>query len=341
MKRADYIRLTFVLMLLAGGAGAAFAGEAPGLDDGVYIAVDGVQMESGDKPLIDNGRVMIPLRAVVEYLGGKINWYPEEQQIVGFRGARGFDLVVGASRASLSDGTVYRLDVPAKIIAGRTYVPLRFVSEAMGCGVEWDETNRTAKIITVPIDTRYEVEELSRPALLRVITDKGGGSGFFYSKEGQILTAADVVLGASWIRVRTAEGKEYQTELMILDGVTGLAKLRLVSAPGEACPVFRYYDDFTGMKENDRIYALGSPLLAKEYVAAGRISALVPGDSREDGLDAYLITAAVTKDNRGGPLVKENGALIGVLCLEEDDGTAFAVPIEYAFTMKNRLANER
>ena len=330
----------FLLLIWTANAalaeGAALDDAAAVPDDSVHIAVDGVRMESGDRPLIESGRVMVPLRAVVEYLGGKINWYPEEQQVVGFRGARGFDLIIGAAKATLSDGTVYGLDVPAAIFAGRTYVPLRFVSEAMGCKVEWDEAARTARIATAPVDTLKEVEELATPVLLQVITDKGGGSGFVYSRDGQIITAADVVQGAAWIRVRTAEGKEYRAETLILDSVAGLAKLRAERAPGEAFPVFRYFDDFSGIEENERIYALGSPWLAKEPIAAGRVSAKAPGDEREDGLNVYRITAAITKDNCGGPLVKDNGALIGILCLREDEGAAIAVPIEYVFAMKNR-----
>ena len=305
-------------------------------DDSIHIMVDGVLMESGDKPLIENGRVMIPLRAVVEYLNGKINWYPDERQVIGFRGAKGFDLIIGADRASLSDGTSYKLDVPAMIIAGRTYVPLRFVSEAMGCRVEWDDTVRTARIATSVVDTKKEVEEFATPILLQVITDEGAYSGFFYSKEGHIITFAHAVRDAAWIRIKTAAGTEYQAELMILDSVTSLAKLRVVRAQGETFPVFRYFDDFRGVEDGEGIFALGSPWLINKPVELGRISAKISGDDREDGLNTYQVTAAITTEYCGGPLVKENGALIGVICQGPDEGKVYAIPIEYVFNMRNR-----
>ena len=343
--RKAYVRVFVVSALLCiyaaaralPGGGLLAADVAPA-GDGVYIQVDGVLMEGADKPLIENGRVMIPLRAVVEYLDGTVHWYPDDKQIIGFRGARGFDLVIGSSRANLIDGTVYQLDVPAMIIAGRTYVPLRFVSEAMGCLVAWDDAARTARITTVRTEAKREVEALTLPLLLEVATDKGGGSGFFYSRDGQMITTADLVRDAAWIAVRTGDGAEYHAEPILIDNVYNLAKLRVRRAPGEVFPVFRYFDDFSGLAEGDKVYAAGSPLLSDLPLTEGSIAAKAPGDGSPGGINVYKVTVAITPENNGGPLVKGNGALIGVNCLTEKGGggASYCIPIEYVFEMKNR-----
>ena len=316
--------------------GSLYAGSS---ETAVEVSVGGVFVEGGGVLLGDEGRVVIPLRAVVEYLGGSVRWYPEERQVIGFRGAKGFDLVVGAAQAYLSDGTVCILDAPAMIRDNRTYVPLRFVSEAMGCLVEWDGAAGTVIITTTASEPKREVEALSRPVLLTVSSDKGTGSAFFYARDGQIITCASIIEGASQIMVKTSTGEEYTAEPLIVDSVLNLAKLRAVArAADEAFPVFRYFDDFAGLSAEDTIFALGSPLLADPFVSPGVVRVKTLQDEQRGGINTYTITADITAENDGGALVKENGALVGILCLKaKDENTdAYVIPIEYVFTMQNR-----
>ncbi|MCL2121959.1 MAG: stalk domain-containing protein [Clostridiales bacterium] len=330
--------LSFLLVLVFAWHLSAYPGGLEAQDEGINILVDGVLQEGGDRPFIESGRVMIPLRSVVEYLNGKVHWYPDEQQVIGFRGARGFDLIIGAPRANLIDGSTYTLDVPARIVNGRTYVPLRFVSEALGCEVMWEDPSRSVWITTLPLYAEKDVEELAKPALLQVTTDRGVGSGFFFSKDGQVVTCANIVKGAAWISVRTSEGLEYGADLLVLDTVMNLAKLRVRRAPEEEFPVFRYFDDITGVETEEPVFTLGSPLHMQECLSPGKISVKTPDNDRLGGIHTYHVTARIAQDNCGGPLVRVNGALLGVNCLTEINGftEAYVVPIEYVFSMRNR-----
>ena len=307
-------------------------------DGGISISVNGILMDDGDVLLMDNGRVMIPLRSVVGYLNGKISWYPNEQQVIGFRGARGFDLIIGAARAHLSDGTICNLDVPAKIFEGRAYVPLRFISVAFGCGVEWDDTTRTAAITTSRIESETELKGLVLPVLLKIETDKSSCSGFFFSKDGQIVTSAAIVKDASWIRVKTNAGTEYQAEKITVDTKLDLAKLRINKASGETFPVFRYFDDFNGVEAGEAVYAFASPHVTNTPMAPGKIREKAAEQEDRGGICTYTVSATFTAESSGGPLVKENGALLGVLCFREKDGTieAYGIPTENLFSMRNR-----
>jgi hypothetical protein len=84
-----------------------------------------------------NGRVLIPLRAVVEALGAEVQWNAATQTVRGSKGEREFSLPIG-SRSARVNGSTVSLDVPAQMIAGTTMVPLRFVAEALGAEVEWN-----------------------------------------------------------------------------------------------------------------------------------------------------------------------------------------------------------
>jgi copper amine oxidase-like protein len=89
------------------------------------------------QPVRSGGRVLIPLRAVVESLGAQVDWDPATQTITGRKGERNFTLQVGSHEASV-DGRTMFLDALPQIVQGTTMVPLRFVAEALGAEVEWN-----------------------------------------------------------------------------------------------------------------------------------------------------------------------------------------------------------
>lgn len=335
---AIMIALTLALTLAHASSLAPWIGALLASDSGIMISVDGVIMESDTSPMIENSRVMIPLRSVIEYLGGKVLWYPEERQVIGFRGARGFDLIIGSSRACLSDGTVKTLDTPAYIVGGRAYVPLRFVSEAMGCEVWWEEATRTVRIATKPVNEKEEVEALARPALLEVSSDKGAASGFFFTKDGLAITCADIVDGAAWIMVKTSDGVSRQAVATVIDRRLGLAKIRVYTARDEEFAVFRYFDDFAGIQSGDSVFMFDALGTDGRIMTEGVITAKNPGGDRRGGAETYDVSPSPTASNRGGPAVKTNGAIIGINYTGDLDGwyDAYVIPIESVFKMSNR-----
>jgi hypothetical protein len=92
-------------------------------------------------PFTENGRTMVPLRFLGEQLGAVVRFDSAKKEVTVTKGTVTIQLRLGEKAARISqEGAVPRivaLDVPARAARGRTVVPLRFVSEALGATVIW------------------------------------------------------------------------------------------------------------------------------------------------------------------------------------------------------------
>ncbi|MCM3127184.1 copper amine oxidase N-terminal domain-containing protein [Paenibacillus provencensis] len=98
-----------------------------------------------DNGKIENGRMLIPLRAVSEKLDAEVFWNQEDKSISITRGKRELLLHIN-SRAALLNNAAFSLDVPAKIYSGTTYIPARVFAEAFGGTALWSQQERKATI---------------------------------------------------------------------------------------------------------------------------------------------------------------------------------------------------
>lgn len=115
-------------------------------ENDVSVVIGGEKLEFNDvKPLVDNGRTLVPLRKIFEALGATVDWDDKNQTAKGIKGNITIILVVNSVEANVN-GTIKTLDVPAKIINDRILVPARFISESLGAKVEWDESTKTVNI---------------------------------------------------------------------------------------------------------------------------------------------------------------------------------------------------
>ena len=111
------------------------------------VLMDGRMLEVDVDPVLQEGRLLVPLRPIFEALGASIAWYETTRTVQALSGATVITLTIG-DKTALVDGETVTLDVPGQIVRGRTLVPLRFVSEAMGAGVNWDSRTRTVSVST-------------------------------------------------------------------------------------------------------------------------------------------------------------------------------------------------
>ncbi|RRJ54785.1 copper amine oxidase N-terminal domain-containing protein [Paenibacillus oralis] len=139
-----------------------------------------VKFDSGD-PVMENGRVQVPLRGVGEELGAKVGY--KGKKVSYTKGNKTISLTLGSNKATV-DGMRITMDTKAKAVKGRTYVPLRFVSENLGEKVSWDKAGQWVwigeKNIPSTDDEQFKMKKLSdfskyynkTPFLLKNISDK-------------------------------------------------------------------------------------------------------------------------------------------------------------------------
>jgi len=118
----------------------------------VKIIVEGKNLELGENvPIIVNSRTLVPLRKLLVGLGvpdntTNIQWIPEKMAVkVEYNGVI-IDLAIGSYDGYIN-GIKYALDSAPIIHKDRTYLPAKFVGEALGYSLGWDP-NTPAVIVT-------------------------------------------------------------------------------------------------------------------------------------------------------------------------------------------------
>jgi hypothetical protein len=100
----------------------------------------------GTKPLISKSTTMVPIRAIVESLGGSVGWETVNRRLDIRLGSRTVTVWVGKTTATVNGSGTTMSTAPA-IISGRTMIPLRFVAENLGCLVGWDQLTKGVTIV--------------------------------------------------------------------------------------------------------------------------------------------------------------------------------------------------
>lgn len=97
------------------------------------------------KPVIIDGRTLLPVRAVIESFNGNINWNNDTKEVTLTHNQNEIVLTIKSTQALLN-GTVQTLDTAPVIMNNRTMLPIRFIAESFGFDVEWNESNKTITI---------------------------------------------------------------------------------------------------------------------------------------------------------------------------------------------------
>lgn len=109
----------------------------------VTVVVNGAPVNFAQPPLERAGRVFVPLRGVFERLGASVVY--SNGEINATAHGRSISLTIGSTQATVA-GHSELVDVAPFVVADTTYVPLRFVSQALGASVNWDDSTSTVTI---------------------------------------------------------------------------------------------------------------------------------------------------------------------------------------------------
>src|SRR5919109_5318503 len=160
------------------------------------------------------------------------------------------------------------------------------------------------------------------------------GTGFVYDSNGDIVTNAHVVDGATAIKVRFKSGKTVSAKLVGEDQSTDTAVIKVDVAASELHPLT--IGTSANLQPGQEVVAIGSPFGLTETMTAGIVSAV---DRTITAPNNFSISGAIQTDapinhgNSGGPLLNTNGQVIGVNAqIDSDsggnDGVGFAIPID-------------
>ncbi|MBV9469996.1 MAG: copper amine oxidase N-terminal domain-containing protein [Abitibacteriaceae bacterium] len=176
---------------------AALAVSGSGLTNvaqAIDVQLNGQPLATSVAPIAQNGTTLVPMRDIFEALGATLNWNPATQTVTAQKDQALISLQINSPFATVNGQRVL-LNQSAMIYGGRTMVPLRFVSEAMGAQVYWNNVLQRVSISTPNADNNgTTIASLPNPA----IGNSGTGIG-----TGLDTGAGTAVAGARTISVPT------------------------------------------------------------------------------------------------------------------------------------------
>lgn len=193
----------------------------------------------------------------------------------------------------------------------------------------YEEVNRSV----VNISTRSYTRD---PFFLTATPQEGSGSGSVIDKSGHILTNYHVIEGASFVSVTLFDGSSYNAEIVGADPENDTAVIKISAPETVLFPV--KFGVSGNLKVGQKILAIGNPFGLERTLSVGIVSALnrtLPGRVRGYAIkDVIQIDAALNRGNSGGPLLNNQGRLIGMNTAianpsgsGENTGVGFAIPV--------------
>lgn len=144
MKRV----LSVLLLALILVAGQPLIAPARGQSN-ISVLVDGLSLDLEVSPVIQNGRTLVPFRAIAEAMNIQVSWKEQTRTVNATDGNTSVRLQLDNLVAYRND-TPITLKVAPQIVGGRTLIPLRFFSEAFDCQVFWDSAQYQVRVISPP-----------------------------------------------------------------------------------------------------------------------------------------------------------------------------------------------
>lgn len=120
--------------------------DGPEYDKGISVEINDKKVNFDVAPTMENDRVLVPMRKIFEELGATVEWDDATQTANAVLNDIDISVKIDSNILNKNNADI-QLDVPARIKNDRTLVPIRAISEAFNCKVEWDDETKTVKII--------------------------------------------------------------------------------------------------------------------------------------------------------------------------------------------------
>ena len=274
----------------------------------IIVSLDGYPLPLAAPAVIQNDRVLVPMRSIMESLGYTVIWHSDTHTVEASKENTQLFLTIDEPIAIVNQESVV-LDAAATLSESTTMVPLRFVAEYSGATVEWEAATYTI-FITTSDATQGELTD----SVVYIQTNKIQGSGIVLSSDGLIVTNYHVIENASMIQMVFSDDSVYQESATIvgLDPEKDIALIKinredLIPASIE-----------TTFSKGDSVTAVGAPNGSRNTISEGTIN-----DFNEDIISS---SAFIDHGSSGGALFNSRGSVIGMTSSYSDD-QYFAIPI--------------
>lgn len=151
-----------ISLLIAAFSVCCMAVSASAADEKINVYLDGFYGADGQKISFDvppqtiNNRTMVPIRAIFEAMGAVVDWDDATQTATCVKDETTVKMTLNSTTEYIN-GTPNEMDVSPVVIDGRTLAPARYVAEAFGYHVSWDEMTQT---VLISKDEKYSISDI-------------------------------------------------------------------------------------------------------------------------------------------------------------------------------------
>jgi flagellum-specific peptidoglycan hydrolase FlgJ len=226
----------------------------------INLVVDGDDITELSAPVIVDNRTLIPVRFVAEALGAEVGWDGETRTVTVDKDEDHLRLIIDSRLVQYDQGESYQIiDVAPQIINDRTYVPLRFVSNALGIGIAWDGDSRTVYVDSSKTSTVASFYDLNIVSL----------------EENEIITGKTDIYIDVPDKYKDIDG---EIRLLLIDGETGTGFMK---DRGEVSDTSFTFIPSTGSQE-DKVLAVVLYDEEGEFLAGDALSIGINVDPKVD-----------------------------------------------------------
>ncbi|MDL2287906.1 S8 family serine peptidase [Oscillospiraceae bacterium OttesenSCG-928-F05] len=264
-----------------------------------------IDAESGVAPVIENGRTLVPVRGIVESLGGEVRFEPATKQIDITYEDKELTLRLQSPELMVKDGGGVRreqMDVSAVSVDGSTLLPIKYVADNLDCGVRWvpetktvviENTYQTKRLIV----TLHPGKRLDLPG--RDVIESGGFLILQCESAGETKALYDVLLQNPAVKSVDIDTL-FRAEALVGEGIASSwggervgasAMARQLTEEGKTARVVVAVAD-TGLDAYHSLFA-GRTVPGYDLVRGGTVT----GDGHGHGTHVAGIVAACTPDN--------------------------------------------
>ncbi len=291
------------------------------------MEVNGAEIEidvgRGTKPIVTDGRTLVPIRAIIEAFGGVVGW-DDATQTVKLTMADDVIILAINSKTAYLNNTAYTLDVAPAVINDRTMLPVRFIAEGFNLGVAWEGDTQTVTIIR----NSFDAQEYN---YLMNVVPAYSGSPYVEINNGTPLFKEYEIIGGSFEYYSTLDelGRCDVCMASVGDDIMPTEERESISSITPTGWINASYDTISGKYLYNRCHLIGYQLTGenaneRNLITGTRylnIDGMLPF---ENLIDDYIENTGNNVMYRVTPVFKENNLVADGVLLEaysvEDNG---------------------